>query len=498
MVTINTKMYLSPVKIGTKILLDFQQTAIDTPVSMSTSIFSIVILVSTLVIRVSTREIHINTVSGQDKLVCLTDNLQGPACRSLYYVSTQLSSDYSKEYYDNTSIILDDMTNFTDSQHRIIRFQNIQNMCIAAASEQQVTIRCPDVGMSLVFVHMHNLTMENISLENCRGEKSKLATIQIVRCTGVHLRNMVLTNSNGVYINGTVGIVHIEKSNFTYNKPFGGLQLVLTGATQANKTEGANYLFEHCSFNSNYAKYIHPRHTILRGSMYVLGGGMNITFAGNSTRNRIEIRFCNFTNNFATLGGGLSVHFIEQTYENQLIVSGSKYWNNSAKQQGGGVLVGFLSCYRNSMTFTNTTFLHNQAKYAGGTSVISSYGSFTSTTETVGIFKNCTWQFNMATISPAFDMSPASFATEDNGEIPSLSFANCFILDNTLVPKIYTGIDRNYNYMETSGVFSIIKSTVYFGGKQTFRGNLNSAIHLYSSNIILNKHTHLVFSNNQE
>ena len=467
---------------------------------MSASIFSIVILVSTLVIGTSTREIHINTVSGQDTPACLT---AGPACQSLCYVSTRLSLNYSKD--DSTSIILDNMTNFNALQHKTINFKNIRNMRLATAPEQQVTIRCPDIGMSLVFEHLHNLTIENISIEDCRGGKHDPATVQIVRCTNVHLRNVVLTNSSGVYIKETLGIVHFEQSKFNSNQPFGGLQLILTGVTQENTTEGANYLFEHCTFNSNYAKYyIDPNGTIDREWRYVHGGGMNITFAGNSSGNRIEIRFCSFTNNSAILGGGLAVQFIEQTYENQLIVSGSQYWNNIAKQRGGGVMVGCLSCNRNNFTFTNTTFLHNQAKYAGGASVFANYSSFTSKTESAFIFRNCTWQSNMATISPAFDMSPASSTSEENCIIPILFFTNCSVLDNKVIPKMsdYTSVvhgnSGNSNYiMEPSGVFSVTKSKVYFDGTQIFRGNKNSALHLYSSRLVLSKHTHLVFSNNE-
>ena len=160
-----------------------------------------------------------------------------------------------------------------------VNFQNLQSISFECSSTGTI-IDCSEAeesGAGLIFTHVHNLQIENMTLSQCstaRDMKSYLqantnwrlyrSAIHIVNSTNVSLVGITITGSpgSGLALLNTDGSVVVVYSTFTYNgNESGSVYIEFSGCSPETSTNcnnlrsvtNSSYQFINCSFSDNIA-----------------------------------------------------------------------------------------------------------------------------------------------------------------------------------------------------------------------------------------------------
>jgi predicted outer membrane repeat protein len=334
------------------------------------------------------------------------------------------------------------------------------------------------------------MTLTNITVRNSRG-----IGVTLVDAIGlIEIRNSTFeNNSQGYYYGGGVYIkfsmIHNQLGRYSkivfLNDSFNSNNNYSLSDKPHGQGGGLGILFEDnswykekvivvakCDFISNKAEN---------------GGGMNLKFTGNTTRNDITIKDCTFTHNTAHRGGGLSMTFDQNSLNNSVYVTHTKFDKNSAKTGGGGMKISLHYSQtelpgKNVVSFSHCNMTENRAQYGGG--AVLHYTRTKTTTQNNQIqLNNCSWASNTARFGSAVEISLHKSDTLGSGYALRPSFKNCQFVSNHILKDVSKrGYSANYTWGK--GVLLITGLPIMFSGKTVFQGSNTSAI--YASSSIIN------------
>ena len=351
------------------------------------------------------------------------------------------------------------------------------------------------------FHYSENVTLTNITVRNSRGRGVILVdTIGYIEISDSTFENNVQSYyyGGGVYIKFSMIYNQIDKyskivflnDNFKSNSINNSKSIIDNNSLHKSDKHhaqggGLGILFEddsgytkkiiviaECNFTSNKAK---------------VGGGMSLTFTGNTTRNDITIKDCTFTNNTAHRGGGLSMTFDQNSHNNSVHVTHTMFDKNSAEAGGGGMKISLHFSQaklqgKNIISFSHCNITENQAHYGGGT-VLHYTHTKTATQNNQIQLNNCSWESNMAHFGSAVEVSLHKSDMLGSGYALHPSFKNCQFVSNYRLEDV-SKREHSANYSWGKGVLLVTGLPIKFSGKTIFNGSNTSAI--YASSSIIN------------
>ena len=253
----------------------------------------------------------------------------------------------------------------------------------------------------------------------------------------------------------------------------GGLNVVFAVNTTRNKL-----LISNSTFNNNSALY---------------GGGM---FLGiNSTKSFVMIQNSIFNSNTAMKGSGIDVICENTCHNNTINISSSQFKNNEISQikfndkGGSGIAIG-ISGHQfgvpdgNNFILHNCVFTKNKALFGGGTYIHCGQQFLNKVVNRIN-FTNCIWKNNLAPISPAVDVSAGySSVSQTQYNIVNVTFTNCTFIKNKVDHYyFFNGSQSFLNTKQYTGTFLVMQVPVDFAGNTSFTDNYGTAI-LVSSSVI--------------
>ena len=418
----------------------------------------------------------------------------------MYYKFNIIGDELLKNITDDTTVIfcIEAVT-----QQTVIHVANKTNIALCGLSGSSTQIQCHGNEAGYKFTNVRNLTLSHLLFINCgssvldsQGTVPWLSGVWFYYCENVRLINISMRNSTGTGIAffDAIGYVEIKDSAFEngnihnkHNLSYGvcirfssdklkedvyekhrrvckivfhndsfinnNVSLVVKYPSaypvyRDNETStqfglGGGLTFQ---FNDNdlwYAeKIIVVTNCTFKLNTAHHGGGMNLNFIHNTTRNSITVKHCNFTNNRADFGGGLSVIFSNNPYNNCVILSHLRFSENHAEKGGGGMEIGFHFQQvehpeTNIMSLENCQIVANRGLYGGGT--VLHYSRAKLATQKYAIkFMNCLWERNIALFGSAVEASLHASDKLTSGYMMSPVFRNCLFLSNYRLEEIYT------------------------------------------------------------
>lgn len=407
---------------------------------------------------------------------------------------------------------------------------------IGIAGNTNLTINCSkgqNLTSGVFLAAIRNLQLANLTFSHCSGLFSSTSrnmtnptatdqfhvAVYVINVTNlmVHSTNFYSSPGVGLAVYDTDGNVSVVRCNFINNRipqseqstyPGGGGMLLhysyctpglLTCDPNTNTHNGhSSILIDECQFIGNEASNVNTFKTIKRqqGNNTVTlgsGGGLGVTFAGNSTGNTMTLQNLTFHNNSGVLGGAASVLFLDNADSNAFIVTGTLMENNTASLDGGAMLIGmefynYAPCVRNNSVFiTGTYFLSNTAKWAGGITFYSSRTREGSNCRNTLVFQNCTWDSNHAEIAAAVDIVLNAFNILQTGYLPVPVFEECSFMNNTLLSSASEVL---------TGILNVQSFEVQFKSYVIFESNLGTPVYSSDSVIAVGIDTQVNFTNN--
>ena len=248
------------------------------------------------------------------------------------------------------------------------------------------------------------------------------------------------------------------------------------------------------------------------------GGGLGISFSGNSSQNSVTVKDSVFYNNSAHFGGGLQLLVKDFASGNDISIVGTEFEANFASGDGGGLRLAneFYECkscvLENTVTVNNTWFLSNLARWGGGVEYFASQGEGQTTSSPV--FYNCTWDSNVANMSAsAVDLVLDAFSAQLPGFLPTPLFERCVFVSNSLgtyqtgtvsIQSYEVQFHSHVKFQNNTGTplyLTDATAVILNGTLAEFVSNTASngaALSLLgSSNIIIHPDTHIYFTNNK-
>ena len=365
--------------------------------------------------------------------------------------------------------------------------------------------------------------------------------------TTLHQVNASENNGYGALVLDTVGVVNIYKSTFSFNKNTsqdtviggGGLSIVVSCAQSDSMCLSIEkiYVIQDSKFHDNQMGW---RLDLFPFWKLSYGGGLNVEFGLNTTKNTLFIVSCVFSNNVAVFGGGmfagfnssnsgLSVHnssfesnkaekgcglFIDcenGCSHSTFNISSSKFEANSLvindkfiNEGGGGLFIEIdgaknLQPIGNKFKIVNCTFTKNNAWFGAGTSVLcgQQIGSFV---ENQLDFIGCSWNDNISPVSPAVDVFPGVLFPNETKHIVNVTFIDCDFRRN--VVNQYYNVDAKSGrridlpMKQNTGIFLAMQVPVYFSGNTHFESNTGTALLAASSVVTFVEGSNIQFWNN--
>ena len=200
--------------------------------------------------------------------------------------------------------------------HTDLTIQNVHNISLIGSTTNGTTpdtvVQC-NASVGIVLTNITNLTVTNITVRSCLGNKYNNATVLIKQCTNVQLRHVVIEESHNSY--GIVGINILGDSHFSYITN-NVLEILYNGSIV--DVENHNLTIEHYHIikgNDNHFQYkvkfifMHKAYsvkvTVLHSSFQWLNDSDSIVhafYADKSTiSNKFLIKQCQFLNNEISL-----------------------------------------------------------------------------------------------------------------------------------------------------------------------------------------------------
>ena len=273
------------------------------------------------------------------------------------------------------------------------------------------------------------------------------------------------------------------------------------------------------------------------------GGGLNVDFGLNTTKNTLFIEACVFSNNVAVLGGGmyvglnssnssLLVHksifegnkaekgcglFIDcedGCSHNTFNISNSKFEANDmvfndtiVNEGGGGLYIEIASGKKlqpigNRFKMVRCNFTKNKAWFGAGTSVLCGQ-QIRNFVENQLHFIGCSWKDNISPVSPAVDVFPGLFFPSQSQYIQNLinvTFIDCDFKRN-VVNQYYDADATNGRRIDlpmkqNTGIFLAMQVPVYFSGNTHFESNTGTALLAAPSVVTFLEGSNVQFWNN--
>ena len=466
----------------------------------------------------------------------------------LYYKSNVIGDEFLNYIVDDTTVVL---CIEAVTQQTMIHVANKTNIALCGLLDSHTEVRCHGNESGYKFTNVRNLTLSHIAFMNCGSPALDtqdtvtvpwLSGVWFYDCESVRLTNINVRNSTGTGIAffDVTGYVEIKDSSFEnsnihneHNFTYGVCVRFSSGKLKEDvyKTHKrvCKIVFHNDSFINNNVSLFAKRplaYPVFRDkekstqfglggglalqfnnndSWYTKkvivvtnctfklntahhGGGMNLNFTHNTTRNNITIEHCNFTNNRADFGGGLSVIFSNNPYNNSVLLSHLRFSENHAEKGGGGMEIGFhfqqmKQPETNTITIKNCQIVENQALYGGGTVLYYSRAKL-ATQKYVIRFINCLWEKNKALFGSAVEASLHASDKLPSGYMMSPIFRNCQFMSNYRFEEIYTASVDRKNLARLSwgkGVFLTTALPILFKDRTTFFGSNTSALRASSS-----------------
>ncbi len=399
--------------------------------------------------------------------------------------------------------------------HTVFEVVNSTEIHIAGnSSAAEITrINCTSGNAGFVIDGVSNFSFSNISVVNCTaaytGITSQNFALLVHSSTNVAIRGASFRQCNctAVLFLDNYHKVTIERSTFTDNhipgkrKNYrsrlsnpGALSIVQNGTENISVHYNISTSIFHYNFvpiTSNVAYVNNSAMFRYRG----YGGAVFIEFGGYTRGSVATIYNTNFTYNTGTRGGGIYAYYTHSASENRIIILNCLFLGNNADLSGGGVNIGFYSpaSLQNGFLLKACRFVNNSALYGGGMSIFSSYGEKRLEHSTNLHFANNTFEDNRAVLSAAVDIQPLlDEAQAVEGYLPLPEFSNCSFLHNAIIDSSKNKRTTHVN----SGVFSIKRFKVIFGGNTYFVRNKYSALLIMSGMAEFNSHSRVKFFNN--
>lgn len=457
-------------------------------------------------------------------------------------VGARDSSDCGSHFCDSVQCITENITEstvirFVSTEFLLNDVLSIRNQIDiwlqgSSISGHKAKIICPDYNPEdnnnqngIGFFNIHNLTISNISIENCGWSWKKgsfQSAVFIIGTTNIIVTDIHILKSTGsglaiINSNGTVSVSNscFESNGKTMNLPYvigGGLYLQMTDCPLGSKdcdnlpslpNTTTQYTISYCRFLHNI-NYREPDYEVEHVSRAPIGrgGGLAVMVANGATGNSITIHNCTFINNTALRGGGMYILIRDFSQNNQLRVQQSWFEQNSAPQRaGGGVDMGYIFHPKeqpkgNVIEFSNTTFVNNSASFGGGISIQSSANTERRVSENNFVFNNCTWEKNKAFFAAAIDVSMYAHGTFPHGFLSSALFIDCTIRAN-VVEFNETTNGSITQFPLGGGAFLATAYTIEFRGNTKFVHNNGTALYMDTSTAVFDSGSIVVFEKNE-
>ena len=491
--------------------------------------------------------IIVNNSTGDDNSCILSNATSTTPCKTLSFVLDLINST-SLSNRDIKEVVLQGVHYINDT----LTVSNVDGLTIRGSDEMNSTIYCrplnssTDTGSGLVFGSVSNLRVFNVIFEGC-GTLQYSTTLRnhvnvkyrsavyILKSTNVLFRDSSFSRSvgRGLSLYDVGGFVEIKHSKFFNNMvpkdeqmiyfSGGGIYIEFTyctpGYPNCNYTENthiknSSYVIEDCVFDGNRATsneiiaqiYI-IQFRILTGrdgNNAGRGGGIAVTFKGNSLNNSVKILNCSFFNNSAKYGGGVASTFQDYASNNTIYVSSCTFTNNHALERSGGALYfGYVplksnnySVAHNSITVQDTEFSNNSAGWGGAVVFYSSHSKVDM--ENRMQFINCTWTGNSASIGAAMSLRPTAKYSFD-GIVPAPLLIKCSFIKNQVINTaefLKSASHSVSQHVVESGILDIESFKVELSNLILFSENKGSAIYAGSSQINVLEDTVVQFVNN--
>ena len=458
------------------------------------SVLHILLLNSTSEAKV----ILVDGVNGEDGPDCI-ETVNSP-CLKLQYAVRNTFRDTTIMLISRV-IILDTTVEFHDKHNISIQgsnYSSIQCVCTSAGE---------NTSCGLSFTKSSNIRLYGFEVQHC-SIVFKLTrnsdTLRVVRvltglyfhsCRNLYISNVLVKQSNGFGLSliNNQGKIEIKKCSFSNNsriRDYGGGGMLIYEKNDLSNPDKGTYMISHCHFCNNF---LSQNINISHWYHLTYGGGLNVFFSGNITKN-VEIIHCKFTNNTSFGGGGIAVSF-NGALNNRFLIHGCSFDHNNGsfdKRGGGGGMKitvnsnDFSNTVDNRINVSNCTFIGNKAQFGGGVSVMA--GSASQERNQVN-FNDCHWLNNTSPLSAAVDISP-DYRSQDRHVFNTfVRFKNCHIIRNILAPLGKSNFQGN-------GVFLVSKLNVSFQGHLCFWNNHDTALFIYSSYINIYSSSVIQFHNN--
>ena len=382
------------------------------------------------------------------------------------------------EMRSGSKLIISAGDNYTLSNDDAMTMYGMDSIVIVGGGSNNTVITC-DSNAGLAFINMHNITITNLTLKECgawRNSTTQNSTenytlkfwcgVYFLDCSDVIMYDVIVTDGpgTGVMMYDTLGTVTIANSHFIRNRvptddadevPGGGGVYIEFSYCKPNTTNfntcspsvqaNANYTIINSNFTGNNGTTVKQNLTTYVSSIgsshhqFGRGGAVSVFFKGYSENNTINVIDCHLANNQALWGGGLLIDVLDSARNNKVVVKHVVFFNNSCpidvKTGGGGIRVHYfpqIESPRNLIVITDSIHDSNSAYYGGGVSVSFKREVGVLTDIDKIIFRNSTWQRNVARVGSAVDLSLRSFVTHMSaGNIVPPVFDNCSFIQNS-------------------------------------------------------------------
>ena len=350
--------------------------------------------------------IYVSNSTGNNTLDCVT-NSSLYTCKTLDYVFGKISNTFEVVQLRTSIKIQVRGDQFLQENYDL---SGLNYFGLSGDAEGSV-IKCKSTR-GLIILSSTDIVIEHLTFLNCgslqRNQNNKDIQFQaglfFSNITNIKVTDCVITNSSGIGVAllNVGGHVIFNHTHFTGNinnsrngskiasglaKVGGGLILEFTYNDTANVQFSSHntYIFYNCTFIKNgcrWNKRHEPEPTEADTYQHVIfgcGGGMAMSFKGQTHSNIIRLEYCNFTSNLADWGGGYYFLFEDRSLSNFV------HLKHVTAESNHGVLSGGAGRFMFRPYITNTndlqpnyfrqehcSYLNNFAAWGGGVSVFGS------------------------------------------------------------------------------------------------------------------------------
>ena len=426
----------------------------------------------------------ITVLSDGNRTDCIT-NSSGTFCYSLSYAMNHLITD------DTTVLLASPKIDVLDHN---IAIANVSNLIIQGQGIDNTTLCF--YGYDIAFSNVSRLKIIDLTVKHCEtARQTSHHYFSLFNCSDVIIDHVKISHLNGgLAISLPRDNIRVSNVIFEHiNSDTGGVYVYASlwkNEHISSKTR-SNITFDKCVFHNNTNTY----------RTYGHGGGLFLILYG-ATNMQIRILNCNFTNNRAGFGGGLFMGMKFKFNNNAIVVKDTVFVNNTASLGGGGLDVGFYKIIlhnddniNNSVKIENVTFLHNSAGYGGGCTIFSDLGyQISHKDRNKVIFKNITWNSNLANFSTAVDVSPNVYDNIAGGFPVITEFYDCKFINNMALSDSRNKKATKLYYR--TGTLMITALPVVFGGEISFIGNVGTGLHVVAARVTFCRWSNVTFVNN--